>query len=430
MITAHGLRQMSREDGMLRQVHFPSLGLMDTPTGDGRLLKSSGQGVRDLPRTIFGQFCNAGHEQACIIGRLDQVIFHDDGNIEGWGWLTDDENGQLAARHLATNDDDFKMEITFTKWNIAATTLVGKPAFRDAHAELIDDELTASLLASDEPLEAPTEWCVADTVEVPELTASPSTTVPFDDFYIPESDTPHKIIVDAQGRVYGHLAEWGKPHRSFTDRMVYPPRPRDGYASFNHPGPLTERGQVNTGPIFLVGGHAKRKLRGLTREQIEDAMGGVENAWCDVRIVEGRHGPWVSGRIRPGLSDEQIYTARCSHVSGHWVGDELVCIPSVNVNAFPVGGYAELGEDNEVLELVASFRPTEKPSQASDIADEVVTKLQGLGWLPSAFVAPPTTVNTSIGSLSFNPSLDTTPTDEDLGVDVERLRAEFALDYD
>ena len=45
----------------------------------------------------------------------------------------------------------------------------------------------------------------------------------------------------------------------------------------------------------------------------------VENAWCDVRVSEGVHGPWVSGRLRPGLSDETIYAVRASHISGHWV---------------------------------------------------------------------------------------------------------------
>ena len=39
---------------------------MDVATGDGRKLLSEGRGVRDLPRTIYGQFVNEpGHSAAC-----------------------------------------------------------------------------------------------------------------------------------------------------------------------------------------------------------------------------------------------------------------------------------------------------------------------------------------------------------------------------
>ena len=205
--------------------------------------------------------------------------------------------------------EDFELEFDFLEWAIAATTLVGKPAFANAAAEL-GDEIKAAYEPSDDVLEIELEWVFSGQPPALELTASAGTTVPYDDFHIPESDEPHKIVVDADERVYGTLAEWGKPHRSFLDRLVTCPRPTDGYRSFNHKGPLTERGQVGTGPIFLIGGHAGgRSLRGLDRDQVSQAMGGVENAWADVRVTEGRHGPWVSGRLRPGLTDEQIHAA-------------------------------------------------------------------------------------------------------------------------
>jgi hypothetical protein len=393
-----GARVTERAHGMLRPIHFTEMMRMDEWTSDGRRLQSAGGKVRELPRTVYGQWTQGqGHEGAEIIGRLDQVAFHDDGSVEGWGWLADDDNGRRAAGYLSTKvfrhnsvdladikaeiniTEDFELEFDFLEWAVAATTLVGKPAFGNAAAEL-GDELKASYEPSDEPFEISLPWQPADNYTPAELTASAATTVPYDDFHIPEADEPHKIVVDAESRVYGSLCEWGKPHRSFMDRLVTCPRPRDGYRSFNHAGPLTERGQVGTGPIFLVGGHAGgRSLRGLDRDQVSQAMGGVENAWADVRVTEGRHGPWVSGRLRPGLTDEQIHAARCSHISGHWIGDELVAIASVNVPAFSPGvGFAQLDEHGDVLELVASFRPTERPAEpdlATRIADAVVARL-------------------------------------------------------
>ena len=381
-----GERRMSRPEGMLRPVYWPELALMDSRTGDGRLLHSTGGGVRELPRAFFAQFDNAGHEGALLAGTLDAVALNDDGTIEGWGWVLDDEVGQNLVRYhkagaLRTNSVDlaevkylidwgsddpnddafFDLLIDFTEWKIGATTAVGMPAFPNARYELPDDELTAALTPSDEPLvmSSQTGWSVhidlTDTKIVTEVKADASSTVPYDDFHIPESDQPHKIIVDRDGRVFGHLAQWGKAHRGMSG-LVTPPYPTANYTEFNHPGPLTEKGQVGTGPIFFVGGHPK-SVRGMDAEQIAEAYGGVENAWADVRVTAGKHGPWVSGRIRPGLSDEALYVARASHISGHWLGGDLVAIVSVNVPGYmPGAGFAHKDESG-VLELVAGFVP-------------------------------------------------------------------------
>ena len=41
------------------------------------------------------------------------------------------------------------------------------------------------------------------------------------------------------------------------------------------------------------------------------------------------------------LSDAQLYAARASHISGHWIGDKLVAITSVNVPGFlPGAGFS------------------------------------------------------------------------------------------
>lgn len=371
----HGSNPTARGEGMLRRVLFPSLVVMDERTGDGRMLLSEGRGVRDLPRPIYFQEAQAdGHDGAIGVGSLREVTFHEDGSVSGAGWLIDTEAGRTAALHISTQtifhnsvdlnesvvridwDDNDELIIDFTSWKIGGTTLVGSPAFANAHAAL-SDELVASAFTDEEPLvcDAPLEiWMDAPSEEV-----TASSTVAWEDFYIAEADGPTKIVVDATGRVYGHLAIWDTCHEGYVDRCMRVPRPVDGYASFNQAGPLTERGQVNTGPVFFLGGHPKAPLGS---NDAYAAYGGVENCWADVRTIEGRFGPWISGRVRPGVDDDSVYAARASRISGHWVNGALRAIVSCNVPGYPVDGldFAADGfkmHDGKVLELVASFPP-------------------------------------------------------------------------
>lgn len=390
MLEQYGQRIMDKPEGMLRAVHFPSLATMEKRTGDGRKLLRDGRGVRELPRTIFSQPAQSfGHEGSVPVGRLDAVQFHDDGNVEGWGWIINTPAGVEAALHIMTQvqfhnsidlaeikarldieedeNGEYALIIDFTEWKIAATTLVGKPAFADAKAELID-ELTASLHADDTPL----EWDVGsfeirtNAIEselVASMTATDNgTLVAWADFHLPETDAPQKIVVNGDGVVYGHLGLWDMPDD--VNLSIRVPRPSDGYASFNQAGPLTELGQVETGPIFFKGGHPDKPLAG--RDPYE-AYGGIENCWADVRVTAGKFGPWLSGRVRPGVSDDVVYAARASRISGHWVGDKLRAIVSVNVPRFNVAGSGQLAdtstsfaeatydESGKMLELVASF---------------------------------------------------------------------------
>ena len=97
-----GTMPKKKPEGMLRQIVFPELALMGVKTGDGRMLAEDGRGVRDLPRTIYGQFENAeGHSKAPVIGTLDEVSF-EDGVATGRGWLLDDDNGRNAVKYVKT----------------------------------------------------------------------------------------------------------------------------------------------------------------------------------------------------------------------------------------------------------------------------------------------------------------------------------------
>ena len=385
-----GTSATTRPEGMLRQIVFPELALMDVKTGDGRMLASDGRGVRDLPRTVYGQFVNKpGHEDAVVIGTLTEVTF-EDGVASGRGWLLDDDNGRNAVKYIKTQSlrhnsvdlADVKAEfeydeladeavLKFTQWKIAATTLVGKPAFANASAELLeDDEIVASWMAEDTPLviDVPLLMSLLFADET-EIVADGAPLPPWELFHQPEADKPQKCVVgepvDGWIPVSGHLALWDSCHDGVIGRCTRVPRPDDNYASYNKPGVLTDRGIVGTGPIFLNGGHRK-----APNGDYISAYGGIENAWSDVRITAGRLGPWMSGYVRPGVEDSQVLAARASRLSGHWKGSRLKAIVCVNAEGFDVPGDGfSIDENGHIDELVASFPACADPQMSLDFSE-------------------------------------------------------------
>lgn len=430
------------EAGMLAPISFPMMAKMDEWTPDGRRLQASGGGARSLPRTIYVQFAQAdGHSESIALGRLDYIELTDDGNVAGEGWLVDTPEARLAYTLIQTgvlrhnsvdlsdteydyeiDEETYDLKINFTKWNIGATTIVGKPAFADAHATV--GELMASMIPAGSPELAPNSvaesgpaskvtmmsdatWSVKTPMDrhiESELTASAALlaaaqTVPAAPFFREEADVETKITIDAEGNVYGHLGNWNRPHGSFAGRKRYIPRSHDGYASFMRNGPLVEFedgrvATIETGPMFLFGGHVKG-MGGKTQDEIEREYGDAENIYADVRIHDGKIGPWICGRIRPGATAEQVYAARCSPISGHWVNDDMRAIVSTTVEGFLVKGsgrttYAESIDDDRNLELVASFAP---PVDIDDVLSQTQLNLTAGG---------DTHVHLSLGDLNLD----------------------------
>lgn len=399
----YGSQIMTKPEGMLRPVFFPELALMDVFTGDGRLLENGGRGVRDLPLTVYGQFVNEpGHSSAPVVGRIDTVIF-DEGVASGYGWLLDDDNGRDAVKYLKTMSlrgnsvdlaeikvnfefdeqaEDIRMR--FTNWKIAATTLVGKPAFGSARAELLEDEeLVASWMAEDDMLivDVPLEYSLQVALEE-EIMADGAPVPPWELFHAPEPAKAQKLTVgepteDGWIPVTGHLALWESCHDGIVGRCTRVPRPDDNYASYNKPGVLTTKGIVGTGPIFLNGGHRKSNTGDYF-----DAYGGIENAWADVRVVAGTLGPWLSGYVRPGVEDNQVLAARASRISGHWKGSRLKAIVSVNAEGFDVPGDGfSVDAEGHIDELVAGFpvcldEPDELVDEPSITFDDIRETVQ------------------------------------------------------
>lgn len=390
MLATFGAMPTAVPAGYFRAVRFPVLAKLDQRIADGRRIHASGFGTRELPLSIKAMFVQGigGHVGSELSGTLFEVtIDPENGVASGRGFLLNDPVGRRHARaiHLKAmrgnsvdladakvevqwdfENDDIKIDIIES--NLAATTGVSTPAFAEAYAEvdpLEDDELMASLIGDDpmEELVASYDEFTINLIDgARELTASlADTLVAFDDFFIPEADHPQKVTIDEHGRVFGHPALWDSCWSDDVARCITPPRPTDNYASFNKPGVLTDRGIVECGPIMAYGGH--RSLKGTKKSPV-DAYGGMENVWADVRASVGRFGPWVSGRVRPGVEDETIYAARASQISGHWLGDKLKVIVSCAVGAYDVPGsglsttpFSFTTDETGVTELVASFPP-------------------------------------------------------------------------
>lgn len=381
MKVTYGSQPETIPQGMLTSIRFPTLTLLNTRTGDSvaRIIEGAGFGSRDLPLSImFQSKTSYGHDGADLVGALHEVTV-DGNNVSGLGYLLNSSVGKRAALavktgamrgnsvdladvqgHIKFDETTEDLEIRFTKSNIAATTIVATPAFAAAHAVIDDERLSAEddeIVASLAGSELVCEGSFEIRIQGPdELTASGAIVQPSEAFFVQEPDGPQKIVITDEGWVYGHLALWNSCHGGFEDRCLSVPRPVDGYASFNKPGIATDIGIVETGPIFLMGGHAYG-------DDLEKAYGGIENAWADVRVTAGKLGPWLSGVVRPGISDEMLYAARASRISGHWKQGKLRAIVSVNAEGFDVPGSGEMvasfqmDADGRVDDLVASYQP-------------------------------------------------------------------------
>lgn len=159
---------------------------------------------------------------------------------------------------------------------------------------------------------------------------------PVEWFGDPELSQPTPITVSPDGRVKGHLALFGTCHIGFRE-CVTPPK-GSTYAYF-HTGEIeaADGELVAVGHLTFNTGHAALDASPAGAASHYDHTGTVA---ADVRVGEDEFGIWVSGALRPTLSDEQIREFRAAPLSGDWrkiAGRlELVAALAVNVPGFPV----------------------------------------------------------------------------------------------
>jgi hypothetical protein len=460
-VVTFGRQPTTPPPGNFREIHFPELARLEQGTNEGmisRILHSEGANARSLPRTIYFQKSQEpGHFGAVATGSLHEMtVDGETGLVSGKGWVLDSPEGHDMALHVIGQalfhnsidmaevkvrfeehgdfwDDDFHVDIHFDEWSLAATTLVGKPAFADAHAVMME-ELKASLHDTS-PLVVsgiPIQYRIL-THDRDEEIAARATGVPrWADFHRPESETPHKLMfgepVDGFIPVYGHLGLWESCHDGIEARCVRIPRPIDNYASFNKPGVLTDRGEVECGPIVLYGGHVS----------LDKAADDPANAWADVRVSAGVHGPWLSGVVRPGRDPVELYDARASRLSGHWKGGRLKMIVSCNAEGFDVPGSGFSFSTNgagEVDELVASFpgcgrKLPPPPPPAALLSMQPLSEADQRKALEWAFTNGSTySITTGTATTTESEAVVARP-ESDLSIQIEHRRRLLALDDD
>jgi 2'-5' RNA ligase len=177
------------------------------------------------------------------------------------------------------------------------------------------------------------------------------------DFTIPEADELTAVTVDDDGRVFGHLADWSACHIGFAD-CINPPAGCN-YDRYFHTGQVvTERGRVNVGRITLGTGHAP--TRGISPRAAAEHYDNTGSVVAAVRVHDGALGPWMSGRLVPGVSKDKVDAMMLAGVSGDWrsprrgMPKELFAALSVNVPGFPVPRAKATATEQGDLALVAA----------------------------------------------------------------------------
>jgi len=194
-------------------------------------------------------------------------------------------------------------------------------------------------------------------------------------FTDPGLDRVTHLTVTDQGRVFGHLAEWGVCHIGYDGVCVVAPHSETDYAYFASKSVLLDDGtSARTGVISLGGGHAGRGgIRATT-----DHYDSTSTAVADVSVGEDEHGIWCAGWIRPGTTEEQVVALRASDVSGDWreVGGnlEMVAALAVNVAGLPVVSVS----DGVQVALVAAgvVQPEPDPDRVQVLADAIVAAME------------------------------------------------------
>lgn len=405
------------------------------------ILEAGGFGHRALPLPYQANLDTTafGHDGAENVGRID-TLSAADGRVPASGYLTVSESGEGREYVLAValgnvpgvsvdaaildyaeiyETDDVGMIVDMVclarRWEIMGVTGTPFPAFADARVtvEGVDTEQAfeegeamddMDEMPEDEVVEEPvaasangkitttlnfdfTEAVEQARVVVASAEAEARTKRPPSSWFEnPNLTRPTPLTIEADGRVYGHLAPWDSPsskacHVGFSDRCVCAPRSPDGEYPFMASGEVicADGGKVQVATIAYLGGHvADDGTQSWT--SIKAAYDDPGNSGLQVALGEDKHGIWMAGRVAPIRTAAEVEIMRACGVSGHWRnrlqgdrarGPRLIGACCVISEGFPkpvltaaaggedlpavaVGPVAVYDEDDELVALVAS----------------------------------------------------------------------------
>lgn len=376
-------------------------------TGDGRLIEDGALRWDDLPIPLRVAFKDVGgHGGAEVCGRIETVERRDNGDIYATGTFdlgsavgaeafrqvseqmsngvsidTDDVTFRIMAKadmpeaDVADSGDEADPEgrvkvaamsssdelTVIEAARLRAATLVAVPAFAKARVYAAGQAPSTSGPAElDENADSEAEMASsadAGPLSRDSLTAAAIPTAPPEAWFKdPQLTGPTALVVEDDGRVYGHIAAWGTCHIGQIGKCVEPPTSPSNYAYFRTGALRTAEGtSVAVGHLTMGTGHAGPRDSANAAAEHYDNTGTV---FADVAAGEDAYGIWVAGSLRPGITAEQVRVARSAPISGDWRtirgSLELVGALAVNVPGFPVPRPQGLLASGEVKSLQAS----------------------------------------------------------------------------
>lgn len=179
-------------------------------------------------------------------------------------------------------------------------------------------------------------------------------------------------IDKAEGRIYGHLAQWGACHIGVAGKCVQPPHSKTGYANFLKGVVDTTAGEQRVGCLTYGIGHADIRMRMAAATAHYDQLDAIV---AYVNVGEDSFGIWYSGVLAPDVDEDLIDKFRAvGAISGDWrpvgrYGHDLIAGVAVNTPGFPVAIAASGGEVQAIVAAGMVLQPEREPDPEA-FADE------------------------------------------------------------
>lgn len=146
--------------------------------------------------------------------------------------------------------------------------------------------------------------------------------------------TPLRIEGDV---VYGHFCTWDTVHTARPSVRARETRGDGAYRYFHLGGYQWQGHDIDVGSLTLRTIHADIRMNGEQAIRHYEDTGAVA---AYVRAGDDEHGGWFCGKLRTGVTEEEIEQLRGASVSGDWRGyngrRELIGMLAVNTPGFPI----------------------------------------------------------------------------------------------
>lgn len=367
-------------------------------SGDGRMIRPGALTWRDLPLPLMLKTSTDGeqHSGATLAGAITDInrlgnqawadIVIDMGSASGQELkrlMTPMPDGTIMLRGVSVDLDSVAAEwiddpdwaayggrVDLTRGRIMGATSCVMPALQEATIALLASASCAIGGAEcDCPVDATIEALVASAGEAAEDVQARIWT-PWGPTLEPLVASAGKIPVnppaawferqtyteatpwniEADGRIWGHVADWKAAHISFRHK-VHAPHSYAQYRWFANKHTLTAEGtMVYTGPIMMDTVHPD------LLKQASDAQAFYAHNGCavgDVALYEDEWGIAVQGAARPTATPAMLRAARGSDVSPDWrpiEGQlELVALLCVNTSGLITPALAASAGEHPVM---------------------------------------------------------------------------------